>query len=119
MPMELIERIKYARERAGMSPSDLAETLKISPQAVQNWEYGKTAPKLSRFESLAEALDVSKEWLMTGKGKISLGEEPLQEGDDEKAIQWLKEMDSTRKREALELLELMVKQQRILDKYNI
>lgn len=119
--MELIERIKLARERADLNQSDLAGLMGITPQAVQNWEYGKTAPKLSRLKKLAQVLEVSEEWLITGQGAIN--KKVINSADDQKTedeiISILSQLDGQRREDAISLLKSMLKQQKILSKYGI
>lgn len=59
-------RIARAREAKGLSQSQLARDMGISPQAVQNWEAGKANPKGDRLSSLAMILGVSVDHLITG-----------------------------------------------------
>ena len=44
---------RTARERAGLSPEDVARQLKISRQAVYQWESGKQNPKAKKLPILA------------------------------------------------------------------
>lgn len=61
-------RIKELRERAGMemSQSDLARSLGITPQAVQKWEDGKSAPRHAKLRDLASALSTNVQELIRG-----------------------------------------------------
>ncbi len=59
-------RIRQAREELGLSQTDVAHALKITPQAVQQWEDGKTAPRGGRLDVLATYLGKSKAWLSFG-----------------------------------------------------
>lgn len=56
-------RIAKAREAAGMNQSELARVLKVTPQSVQKWESGG-APKNTRLEDVAKALNVSVGYLL-------------------------------------------------------
>lgn len=48
------EMIKWARERAGLSPESLAEKLQISPDTVINWESGNFAIPVSKAKTLSK-----------------------------------------------------------------
>lgn len=61
-------RIKEARERAQLTPEQLAEKMKVSKEAVRLWEAG-SGPKRVRVPELAAKLGVSPEWLLTGRDK--------------------------------------------------
>ncbi len=66
----LAERVKKAREAAGLSKSELARLCGVSPSAVTQWESGET--KTLEGENLvraADALRVDALWLATGKGE--------------------------------------------------
>lgn len=62
------ERIRYAREQAGLTQPQLAEKVGVSPQAVQQWEKveGGTSPRGSRLEALSKAVNRSVVWIQFG-----------------------------------------------------
>lgn len=45
---------KEARERAGKSVLEVSRFLGVSPQAVYQWEWGETAPRLSFLGKMAD-----------------------------------------------------------------
>lgn len=62
----LAQRIKYARERRGLTQAALADMVGASQQSVNMAEQGKS--KRPRFlHELAQNLDVSVDWLLTGR----------------------------------------------------
>lgn len=64
----LTERIRSAREEAGLSQADVAKALRISASAVNQWEQGLTKNmKLNNFFALANLLGQDPRWLATGK----------------------------------------------------
>lgn len=65
----LTDRIRAAREKAGLTQTDVAKALRISPSAVNQWEQGSTKNmKLGHFFALASLLEKDPRWLATGKG---------------------------------------------------
>ena len=75
MEMSIGNRIIAARERKRMSQSDVARGMHVTPQTVQQWESGKTAPARKRVEKLAALLDVTPELLQFGhKDEMTLAE---------------------------------------------
>lgn len=64
--MKIGDRIKGAREKAGMSQSELARKMGIRASSVQEWERNETSPRRHRIKPLAEALEVTPEWLEFG-----------------------------------------------------
>lgn len=60
-------RLKAARERVGMTQTDVASALGIAPQSVQKWESGETEPRQKRVDALAKVLGVSTVSLRYGE----------------------------------------------------
>lgn len=76
------ERVRARREELGMSQLDLA--LKVNfrtKQAISKIENGERGVKLDRVEMLADALDVSVDYLM-GEEKADLISELVEELKD-------------------------------------
>lgn len=69
---ELADRIREARERAGMNQSELARKLGVSPQTVQQWEKGGGMRGTGRAAEVAKALGVTVNWLMFGEDKSNV-----------------------------------------------
>ena len=61
-------RLEYARQRAGLSQTDLARRVGVSQQAVGKWIADETAPQPARVVAIAGALAVAPEWLLFGSG---------------------------------------------------
>ena len=67
--MAIHDRIREAREQAGVSQTELARLLNVTRSACSQWESAHgTAPRRERLEQLAQLLGVSFEWLATGRG---------------------------------------------------
>lgn len=67
--MKIHDRIREAREQAGISQTELARLLGVTRSACSQWEAAVgTAPRRERLEQLAALLGVSFEWLATGRG---------------------------------------------------
>lgn len=66
MENTLAKRLVMRRQQAGLSQTDLAARAGVTPQAVQQWEAGKTMPRGKRMSALASALGCSPEWLLFG-----------------------------------------------------
>jgi transcriptional regulator with XRE-family HTH domain len=65
--MQLIEigsRIRCQRKKIGMTQTELAERLNISPQAISKWELGLNAPDIMLLPSLAAILNLSIDQLL-------------------------------------------------------
>jgi transcriptional regulator with XRE-family HTH domain len=66
----LAQRIKSARQRAGMTQREMAETLSVSAGAVGQWET-IGSPSIERLTVLARVLGVSVDWLLGKSGAAS------------------------------------------------
>ena len=63
----LTDRIRTAREQAGLSQAEVAKALHISASAVNQWEQGFSKNiKLEHFFALASLLRQDPQWLATG-----------------------------------------------------
>ncbi len=51
----------------GLKAKELAARVGCHPPDISDWENGKTTPSLASLLKLAQALDVSETWLLTGK----------------------------------------------------
>ena len=65
--MSIGQRISERRRQFGYSQEYVAEKLNVSRQAVSKWEQDLSAPDTYNLIALAELLDVSVEYLATGK----------------------------------------------------
>ena len=72
---ELGKRIRLKREKQGLKQQDIANALRVSPQAVSKWERGENAPDIAILSSLAQVLDASTDWLLSGRER---GEDTLE-----------------------------------------
>jgi transcriptional regulator with XRE-family HTH domain len=63
------ERIKFARESAGLKKADLVRAVGVSAPTISDWESGKIKNiEGENLRKLANALKVNSDWLLTGKG---------------------------------------------------
>lgn len=65
--MDIKDRIKEARVKAGLNQSELARALGVSPQTVQQWEAGDTSPRKKKVEAMKSILGVEPEWILFGQ----------------------------------------------------
>lgn len=64
--MAIGNRIKIARERAGLTQEQLAEKIGKSTQFVSVVERGVAGPSLETITSICDSLDTSCDWLVRG-----------------------------------------------------
>lgn len=70
-------RIMLMRKAAGMSQSELARRLKISPSAVGMYEQGRRQPSVETLADLSNVLQVSIDYLVTGRPASQAEEQML------------------------------------------
>ena len=77
--MKLNEKILYYRKAAKLSQEELAELVGVSRQAVSKWERGEALPDTALLVDLAEALETTVDFILTGgeralayKGKVTI-----------------------------------------------
>ena len=91
--MVLFEKLRVLRKRTGLSQMELAEKLRVSRQAISNWEAGTTRPSIDNIHYLSKLYNIPLEILLdddAGVEKVikptDFREEPQQvrEGKDSK-----------------------------------
>lgn len=66
VPGSFSDNLRKAREDAGMTHADVARAVRVSREAVSQWESGETAPLARRIPQIAAALGVDVATLLTG-----------------------------------------------------
>ncbi len=66
-PDKLGARIAERRRAQGLTQGQIADCMRVSPQAVSKWERGLACPDLTILDELACLLDIGLEELLTGR----------------------------------------------------
>ena len=69
-------RIALLRIQKGLSQAELARRLCISPSAVGMYEQGRRTPSLELVVRLAQELDVTTDYLLSGDPENVISDEP-------------------------------------------
>lgn len=67
--MDVGEKIRACRQKAGMKQGELAEKLHVTPQAVSNWQRGERLPGFDIVPDLVEVLGITYKELL-GDGTL-------------------------------------------------
>lgn len=67
---DMADRLRKARETAGLTQTEMAERLSVSRSTVVNYEQRHTRPLAAIRKAWADACGVSDEWLLTGTRPI-------------------------------------------------
>lgn len=62
--MVLFEKLRVLRKRTGLSQMELAEKLKVSRQAISNWEAGTARPSIDNIHYLSKLYNIPLEILL-------------------------------------------------------
>ena len=62
------ERLRRAREAAGLTVADAAGRLGVLKSTWQAWEAGRKEPRANRLAMIAGVLGVSPAWMLSGLG---------------------------------------------------
>jgi transcriptional regulator with XRE-family HTH domain len=63
------ERIQEIREMRGLTASELARRVGVTPTAVWNWEKNSVTPRRPVLEAIANVLGVTPAFLLTGNNE--------------------------------------------------
>jgi transcriptional regulator with XRE-family HTH domain len=69
--MEISERLKEARQNAGMTQDQVAEKVMVSRVTVSHWENGKSLPDIVSLISLSDLYCISLDELVKGDSKMT------------------------------------------------
>lgn len=65
MILKIAERIRYLRDKTGMTQTDLAKKLGISRSAVNAWEMSLSSPSLSNIIEMTQIFHVDADYLLS------------------------------------------------------
>jgi transcriptional regulator with XRE-family HTH domain len=71
--MDYSKRIRRARTVGNLTQAQLSMLIGVHRSAVAQWEQPKgTIPSIAHLAKIAEVLEISCEWLATGRGRMKL-----------------------------------------------
>lgn len=66
-------RLSWAREAAGFTLSQLAQSIGVRKETLSAWEQDRSEPRANRLVMLAGMLNISPAWLLSGMGEAPQG----------------------------------------------
>ena len=70
MVYNIADRIRYLRDKSGLTQTDLANKLGISRSAVNSWEMSLTSPSLANLVEMSKIFKVSLDYLVSASEKL-------------------------------------------------
>ena len=70
MIYNIADRIRYLRDKSGLTQTDLANKLGISRSAVNSWEMSLTSPSLANLIEMSNIFKVSLDYLVSASEKM-------------------------------------------------
>lgn len=77
--LAILNRIEVLLKESGHSKSELYAACSVSASAISQWKSGRTSPATKSLQSIADYLNVSYEYLISGAGQKE--KMPTQEGE--------------------------------------
>ena len=65
MLYNIADRIRYLRDKAGLTQTDLAKKLGISRSAVNSWEMSLSSPSIANIIEMTQIFHVSSDYLLS------------------------------------------------------
>ena len=72
MVINIADKIRYLRDKVGMTQSDLAKRLGISRSAVNSWEMSLSTPSLANIIEMKEIFHVSVDYILSLEDRITV-----------------------------------------------
>ncbi len=66
----IADKIRYLRDKAGYTQTDLANRLGISRSAVNSWEMSLSSPSIANIIEMTQIFHISADYLLSGADKL-------------------------------------------------
>ena len=89
MIFNIADRIRYLRDKAGMTQTDLAKRLGISRSAVNSWEMSLSSPSLSNVVEMMQIFHVSADYLLSVSDRMLIDVSDLSSEEQEVVLKMI------------------------------
>lgn len=100
MIYNIADRIRYLRDKTGMTQTDLAKKLGISRSAVNSWEMSLSLPSISNIIEMTQIFHISSDYLLSISSNMYVDISSLSNDEKEVVFKLLSCFDSKKQREA-------------------
>ncbi len=83
MVYNIADRIRYLRDKAGLTQTDLAKKLGISRSAVNAWEMSLSSPSIVNIVEMTQLFHVSSDYLLSISDKMVVDISDLENDEQE------------------------------------
>jgi len=97
MILNVADRIRFLRDKQGMTQTDLARKLGISRSAVNAWEMSLSAPSLANVVEMAQIFHVSTDFLLSASDRLTVDITDLDNEQKEIVLRLVACLDRTEK----------------------
>ena len=87
MVLKIGERIRYLRDKAGMTQTDLARRLDISRSAVNSWEMSLSCPSTANILQMLDIFHVNADYLLSSSDAMFIDISKLGSKEQELVLQ--------------------------------
>ncbi len=120
--MKTIERILITAEEKHIKQADIAKAIGKGTSQITNWKNRNSDPPIEHLPAIAKLLNVSVEWLITGKESVTPSLPILQE-DKQRLLDFYDQCSSEGQSRIMEQAEFIAqkhpRQEEKLSKYKI
>ena len=85
MVLDIADRIRYLRDKTGMTQAYLAKRLGISRSAVNSWEMSLSSPSLANIVEMMQIFHVSADYLLSSSDRMLIDISSLS-GEEQEVI---------------------------------
>lgn len=85
MVLNIADRIRYLRDKTGMTQAYLAKRLGISRSAVNSWEMSLSSPSLANIVEMMQIFHVSADYLLSSSDRMLIDISSLS-GEEQEVI---------------------------------
>ncbi len=86
MILNVADRIRYLRDKTGMTQTDLAKKLGISRSAVNSWEMSLSSPSIANLIEMSQIFHVNVDYILSISDKITVDITNLSQEERESII---------------------------------
>ena len=93
----IADKIRYLRDKAGLTQTDLANRLGISRSAVNSWEMSLSSPSVANVIEMTKIFHVSADYILSNDDRILIDVSHLTSDEKEVVIKLISCFENSKK----------------------